>query len=336
MKTRQLWSFILRCFGISATNSLIEKQQVVIFLFSEFGIVFISTYVLLLSESVHKSFFFYASNISFITLPILLLALYWKRLITLKQALFWNILLIQADVSIKMIHLAYEPINISLAHSVILINMTLLLLCFFIAYLSQIRNLTLVIFILSIGSYVATALIAKSNLLLSLTPIFLTIFILVALLTEFIGRMTQQVSKSNTELKIENEEISGKLKLNKKQLDALMSLAREKPMNKQQISEVMDLVGEKAEKNIRKKVRYLMEQEQIDYLQLSEKLPELARSEIEICDLILRGYKLLEICYELDKTETNISSQRSHIRTKLGLSPKDNLRDALRKRVMLK
>lgn len=105
-------------------------------------------------------------------------------------------------------------------------------------------------------------------------------------------------------------------------------------MSKQQISEVLELVGEKAEKNIRKKVRYLMEQEQIDYTRLSEKLPELTRSEIEICDLILKGCKLLEICYKLNKTETNISSQRSHIRTKLGLSPKENLKDVLRKKMM--
>lgn len=334
MKTKKLWNVILRCFGISVESSLIEKQQIAIFLISEFSIIFISAYVLFLSESVNKGLFFYASNLFFIILPIALLGLYWKKFVTLNQALFWNILLIQADVSIKMIHLAYEPVNVALAHSIILINMTLLLLCFFVAYLSQIRNLNMVIFILSIGSYVAAAWIAKSAILITLTPIFLIIFIIVAFLTTFIGRMTEQVAKLNSELKTENEEISEQLKLNKKQLDSLMSLAREKPMNRQQISEVLELVGEKAEKNIRNKMRYLMEQEKIDYLRLNEKLPELTRSEIEICDLILRGYKLLEICYELNKTETNISSQRSHIRAKLGLAPKDNLRDALRKRTM--
>jgi DNA-binding CsgD family transcriptional regulator len=334
MKAEKIERFILRPFGILDENSLIERQQIAVFIVCEFGIMFISAYVLLLSESVNKDGFFYASNLFFIILPTVLLVLYWKKVVTLKQALFCNILLIQADVTIKMIHLAYAPLSAPLAHSFILINMTLLLLCFFVAHLSQIRNLNLVIFACSIGSYVASAKLAQSDLLLTLIPVFLTIFILVAFLTYFIGRMTEQVTKVNLELKTENEEISEQLKLNKKQLDALMSLAKEKTMSKQQISEVLELVGEKAEKNIRKKVRYLMEQEQIDYTRLSEKLPELTRSEIEICDLILKGCKLLEICYKLNKTETNISSQRSHIRTKLGLSPKENLKDVLRKKMM--
>lgn len=334
MKAGEIRRFILCRFGISEENSLIEKQQIAIFIVCEFGIMFISAYVLLFSESVNKGVFFYASNLFFIISPALLLVLYGKKRIPLRHALFANIFFIQTDVSVKMIHLAYASVNAPLAHSIILVNMTLLLLCFFVAYLSEIRNLNMIILLLSISSYVVAAWIAKSGLLLMLTPVFLIIFILVAFLTAFMGRMTKQVAQVNSELKIENEEITEQLKLNKKQLDALMSMAKEKPMSKQQISEVLELLGDKAEKNIRKKVRYLMEQEQIDYARLSEKLPELAPSEIEICDLILKGYKLLEICYELNKTETNISSQRSHIRTKLGLSPKDNLRDVLHKRMI--
>ena len=63
-------------------------------------------------------------------------------------------------------------------------------------------------------------------------------------------------------------------------------------------------------------------------------LPELTPSEIKICQLILRDKKLGEICSILNKSESNINTQRGNIRKKLGLQPTDNLQKALEKRVM--
>ena len=40
-----------------------------------------------------------------------------------------------------------------------------------------------------------------------------------------------------------------------------------------------------------------------------------------------------EICTLLNKTQTNISAHRGHIRKKLGLNPEDNLRDVLTERM---
>lgn len=54
----------------------------------------------------------------------------------------------------------------------------------------------------------------------------------------------------------------------------------------------------------------------------------------KICQLILRDKKLGEICSILNKSESNINTQRGNIRKKLGLQPTDNLQKALEKRVM--
>ena len=58
----------------------------------------------------------------------------------------------------------------------------------------------------------------------------------------------------------------------------------------------------------------------------------LTNSERVICQMVLEGKMLKEICIELNKSESNITSQRSHIRKKLNMDRKDDLRRELEKR----
>ena len=59
---------------------------------------------------------------------------------------------------------------------------------------------------------------------------------------------------------------------------------------------------------------------------------DLTNSERQICQMILEGKSLKEICIELNKSESNITSQRSHIRKKLNMDRKDDLKRELEKR----
>ncbi len=59
----------------------------------------------------------------------------------------------------------------------------------------------------------------------------------------------------------------------------------------------------------------------------------LTASEKQICKLILEGHPLKEICSKLNKSESNITSQRSHIRKKLGMTREEDLRRTLEARI---
>lgn len=59
---------------------------------------------------------------------------------------------------------------------------------------------------------------------------------------------------------------------------------------------------------------------------------DLTNSERQICQMVLEGKSLKEICIEQNKSESNITSQRSHIRKKLNMDRKDDLRRELEKR----
>ncbi len=69
--------------------------------------------------------------------------------------------------------------------------------------------------------------------------------------------------------------------------------------------------------------------EELDNLAWDLVCSELTKSEKEICRLILEGKTLKEIGALLNKTESNITSQRSHIRKKLGMTRTDNLQRTL-------
>ena len=77
--------------------------------------------------------------------------------------------------------------------------------------------------------------------------------------------------------------------------------------------------------------------EQLKTSELSKKAwdlvcTDLTNSERVICQMVLEGKMLKEICIELNKSESNITSQRSHIRKKLNMDRKDDLRRELEKR----
>lgn len=77
--------------------------------------------------------------------------------------------------------------------------------------------------------------------------------------------------------------------------------------------------------------------EQLKTSELSKKAwdlvcADLTNSERVICQMVLEGKVLKEICIELNKSESNITSQRSHIRKKLNMDRKDDLRRELEKR----
>ena len=77
--------------------------------------------------------------------------------------------------------------------------------------------------------------------------------------------------------------------------------------------------------------------EQLKTSELSKKAwnlvcADLTNSEKQICQMVLEGKMLKEICIELNKSESNITSQRSHIRKKLNMDRKDDLKRELEKR----
>lgn len=68
---------------------------------------------------------------------------------------------------------------------------------------------------------------------------------------------------------------------------------------------------------------------------IKDYFPELTPTELVVAALILQDKTVGDICKILHRSSGNITSHRSNIRTKLGLSKTENLKAALRLRVRL-
>lgn len=113
---------------------------------------------------------------------------------------------------------------------------------------------------------------------------------------------------------------------------ALHMLADLKDEEKDMVVNLLSRLRPEQQKNILERAA-----EQLKTSELSKKAwdlvcADLTNSERVICQMVLEGKMLKEICIELNKSESNITSQRSHIRKKLNMDRKDDLRRELEKR----
>lgn len=110
---------------------------------------------------------------------------------------------------------------------------------------------------------------------------------------------------------------------------ALDMLAKLKEKDNDNAGNLMERLDPELRQNIINNASEHLKKEELNNLMWDELCADLTNSEIQICKLVLQDKSLKEICILLDKTESNITSQRSHIRKKLNMDRKDDLKRTL-------
>ena len=101
---------------------------------------------------------------------------------------------------------------------------------------------------------------------------------------------------------------------------ALEMLSNLRDTDRDKVQALIERLSHEQKTNIRLRVTEYMRQEELENLAYDEICPSLTSSEKEICKLILENKSLKQMCVILGKTESNITSQRAHIRKKLGMA----------------
>lgn len=239
---------------------------------------------------------------------------------------------LQISISIDTVYCALDS---SLPDSlmVILVNMMILSTNIIITLATYLTYVTQWMTSIAISAYVASMFITRNSALADYFFMLLLILGFISLLALMIVKNAKRLTEENTTLKNDEAELLQILRLNKNQVKAYIALAKQEHST-ENIPQLLDLLGEKSQKNLINNVIEFMRMNETESERLKLLLPELTPSEIKICQLILRDKKLGEICSILNKSESNINTQRGNIRKKLGLQPTDNLQKALEKRVM--
>lgn len=117
--------------------------------------------------------------------------------------------------------------------------------------------------------------------------------------------------------------------INEEERKALKILAGLRDMDYDKAESLFERLTPTLRKRLVNHATEQLRKEEVEMLAWDMVCADLTRGEREICRLILKGKTLKEICNQLGKSKSNVTSQRCHIRKKLNLAPKENLRQTL-------
>lgn len=122
--------------------------------------------------------------------------------------------------------------------------------------------------------------------------------------------------------------------MTKEEETAIKMMAEMKEGEELQMAALLGRLSPDLRQKVIRNVADHLQHEELEHMAWDQVCADLTKSETEICKLIVKGLTLKEICEATGKSESNITSQRSHIRKKLNMSKEENLKDTLMKRLL--
>lgn len=275
--------------------------------------------------------FFTASNIVFLVVVVSSFAAYLLGKIGVVKGITFLAVATQVFIGMDILYSAFVP-TLKDNTMVILINMLILAGNMFFSLAAYQARLTRWLVGIALGVYLVCVIVTGNESLRNYFFMMLLILLFISVLSLGIARNGEYLVNANKILQREEEELLQVLRINKKQIKAYVALAKERHDVKQ-TEHLLDLLGETSQKNVIDNVLQYIQTRELSKQNLERVFPELSSSEREICYLILQNKKLSEIGILLNKTESNITTQRGNIRKKLGMNPSDNLQKVLEKRI---
>lgn len=275
--------------------------------------------------------FFTASNIVFLVVVVSSFAAYLLGKIGVVKGITFLAVATQVFIGMDILYSAFVP-TLKDNTMVILINMLILAGNMFFSLAAYQARLTRWLVGIALGVYLVCVIVTGNESLRNYFFMMLLILLFISVLSLGIARNGEYLVNANKILQREEEELLQVLRINKKQIKAYVALAKERHDVKL-TEHLLDLLGEASQKNVIDNVLQYIQTRELSKQNLERVFPELSSSEREICYLILQNKKLSEIGILLNKTESNITTQRGNIRKKLGMNPSDNLQKVLEKKI---
>lgn len=273
------------------------------------------------------------SNRLFFGTLCLLIGLFLLGRITYKT--FFTILL-HCTLLFTSVEMIYAAIYHSVYYMMLLVgDMFILAVNHLFALLTYRRNTSFVLGGSGIGIYILCMLLTHDSSLYNFFITYLLMFVALMLMGHFMYVSKTQLVERVASLEEEKEADMALLhlfRLERQNIKAFAMLAK-KHHNVMEADKLLDMLDNDSQFCLLNNIRAVLQAKAVKNVQMEIAFPELTRSEREIARLIIMGKTLKEICLELDKSESNITVQRSNMRRKLHLQQSDSLKDNLRERL---
>lgn len=275
--------------------------------------------------------FFTATNCVFLTMILVVAGIYLAHKISITKTIAFSAIILHTFISIDIWYSAFVPM-LKDNTMVILINMLILTVNMIFSLATYQIRLTQMLNTISVVTYVVCVVVTGDESLRNYFIMMLIILAFIYFISFRIAKNGEHLVNVNKALRKEEAELLQVLRINKKQIRAYVALAREQ-RDVNETTNLFHLLGDVSQRNVVDNVMRYVKDQELRKHRIENIFPELSPSELEICQLILKDKKLSEICILLDKTESNITTQRANIRKKLGMLPSQNLQEILEERI---
>lgn len=311
-------------------QTYLGRQRLVLLLLCYIPVTLLGIIAISIGVSGPQDSFFDYTHSAFLLVAAVLLALLFTHRINVSVCLTAFTILGEATVSVEMIFSALHPTEYYLM--LIVGDTVLLAMNTMVAVAASLKWDTMALGAMTIAAYVACVVITGNAELKSFLVVFIISFSLVSLVGLWVSIGTYHLDRENTRLRKEEAELLGLLRLKKNEIQAFIGLASKESSN-DGTRILLDRLDKKSRHRLLSNVEEYLKVRDTDMKVIESAFPELTPSERDICRLVLQGKKLGDICMILNKNESNINSQRSNMRKKLGLQPSDNLQEQLQRRI---
>ena len=310
-------------------HTFVGRQRMMVLLSASL-MAFLGVAANLFKLNLQEEPFFLILHYVYLPLTLGAVLLYFLRAVKVKTAIIMLTLFAQICSTTEILFCSFAPTQydkLLIAADIFLSIVNILF-----ALMAYLRYLPYVLSLMTLSAFTFGVYYNDSSEAFSFLPLYVLSFTAVSTMGHWLVKNTRDLDHENIRLRQEESLFRRILHLHRSEVNAYLELA-ERPHEKGETARLFNLMSEKTQQHVVSNLKaYLIDQE-MQRKNIAALLPELTPSECEICQLILKGKKLGEICSLLNKSETNICSQRAHIRKKLGLQTKDDLREALRQRV---
>ena len=211
-------------------------------------------------------------------------------------------------------------------HTVVLLG------CLLFAILAHFRVLIYVISGLSIATYTFCCVKVDGQELYEFYLNVILVFLGIVWMGVRLIRIFAQAADVNHLLNSARQESISLFEMDKAEIGGLMQLVGKKELSVGQTEKLIDLMSRSGKIWEDYIVRWYEQVQSYKDL-MGRVFPMLSPGQREICHLIIQGHKLAEVCRILQKSESNVTAQRTYIRSKLGVQKGEVLREALLKRL---
>lgn len=311
------------------TSSFNRQRYMLLFLFY-IPVTFFAVIAEIIGLTGPTDSFFNYTHAGYIISAIVLIALFFAKKISVAGCLAMFTAFGQLTISTEMIYVSFTPTEYN--KMLIVANIVLLAMNAMVSMTVYLRWNTVILGVITIGTYITCMLITGDDAMHSFLILFLITFSMISVFGLWVANISYRLEQAYSQLKKDNTELLHILRLKKEDVMTYISLASEKHSH-DGLRVLMDRLDKKSMHNLLTNVELYLKNRDTDIKIIEKCFPELTPSEREICRLILQGKKLGEICTILDKSESNINSQRANMRRKLGLQSSDNLMEQLQIRL---